>query len=110
MSIAGRLPRLSVQTKVLLPVLAFLVLLPAITLWIVYDHISQQVHTESRQTLATAETVFLKSLEIRAGDLLSRYRNEVTDSRFWIVAQRLALRASFARRGRYACRNEWTLL
>ncbi|MBP6506574.1 MAG: response regulator [Opitutaceae bacterium] len=87
MSIAGRLPRLSVQTKVLLPVLAFLVLLPAITLWIVDDHISQQVQTESRQTLATAETVFLKSLEIRAGDLLSRYRNEVTDSRFWIVAQ-----------------------
>lgn len=79
---ASRFPRLSVQTKVLVPVLAFLALLPAITLWIVDDHISQQVQVDSRQTLATADTVFLKSLDIRAGDLLARYRNEAGNPNF----------------------------
>lgn len=91
---ASRLPRLSVQTKVLVPVLLFLVLLPAITLWIVDDHISQQVQVDSRQTLATADTVFLKSLDIRAGDLLARYRNEAGNPNFRALTLKQDARAT----------------
>ncbi len=93
-SAAGRIPRLSVQTKVLIPVLAFLVLLPAITLWIVDDHITQQVQVDSRQTLATADTVFLKSLEIRADDLLARYRNEANNPNFRALTLKQDARAT----------------
>ncbi|MES1167201.1 MAG: hypothetical protein ABUL68_04290, partial [Pseudomonadota bacterium] len=64
--------RLSFQLKVLLPVLAALVLLPAVTLWIVNGYLSRQMQEEARQSLQTAEAVFLNSLDIRARDLVSR--------------------------------------
>lgn len=91
---ASRFPRLSVQTKVLVPVLLFLALLPAITLWIIDEHITQQVQVDSRQTLATADTVFLKSLEIRAGDLLARYRNEANNPNFRALTLKQDARAT----------------
>lgn len=74
--------RVSFQLKVLLPVLAALVLLPAITLWIVNRYISQQVLDETRQSLDTAEAVFLNSLDIRARNLVSRFRGIVNEPRF----------------------------
>jgi signal transduction histidine kinase len=74
--------RLSFQLKVLLPVLAALVLMPAITLWIVNRYISQQVLAEARQSLDTAEAVFLNSLDIRARNLVSRFRGIVNEPRF----------------------------
>ncbi len=74
--------RLSFQLKVLLPVLAALVLLPAITLWIVNRYISQQVLAEARQALDTAEAVFLNSLDIRSRNLVSRFRGLVNEPRF----------------------------
>lgn len=77
-----KLPRLSVQTKVLIPVLTFLVLLPAVTVWLVSGRISEQMLTDSRMTLATAKTVFEKLIEIRTADMLTRYRNEVADGNF----------------------------
>jgi len=73
---------MSFQLKVLLPVLAALVLLPAITLWIVNRYISQQVLNEARQALDTAEAVFLNSLDIRARGLVSRFRGIVNEPRF----------------------------
>ncbi len=79
--------RLSFQLKVLLPVLTALVLLPAITLWIVNSSISRQMEDEARKSLQTAEAVFLNSLEIRARNLLSRFRNAVNDPRFKAVAK-----------------------
>ena len=54
----GHKVRLSFQLKVLLPVLAALVLLPALTLWIVNGYISRQMEDEARQSLQTAEAVF----------------------------------------------------
>ena len=57
--------RLSFQLKVLLPVLAALVLVPAITLWIVNQYVSRQMQDESRQTLHTSENVFQQLLELR---------------------------------------------
>ena len=74
--------RLSFQLKVLLPVLAALVLLPTITFWIVNRYISRQVEAESRQTLDTADAVFLNSLDIRARNLVSRFRGLVNEPHF----------------------------
>ena len=83
----ARQPRFSFQTKVLVPVLVVLVLLPALTLWIVNRYISRQMQDESRQTLLTAEGVFLNSLEIRSRNLASRFRNTVNDPRFKATAR-----------------------
>jgi|GEM_PF-7087744 len=74
--------RLSVQAKVLVAVLGFLVLLPAITVWIVDRHISRQLQDEGQQTLTTAEAVFKQSLDIRLRDLQARFRNNVTESSY----------------------------
>jgi two-component system NtrC family sensor kinase len=79
--------RLSLQAKVLVVVLAFLVLVPAITLWLVNRHVSRQVQDEARLTLETAEAVFRQSLEIRSRNLQVRYRNVVNEPRFKAVAQ-----------------------
>jgi two-component system NtrC family sensor kinase len=78
--------RFSFQTKVLLPVLAALVLLPAITLWIVNRSMTQQVQGEARQTLASAETVFQQLLELRTRDLVSRFRGAVNESSYRSLA------------------------
>lgn len=78
--------RLSVQTKVLLVVLAFLVALPAVTVWIVNDSLTKQMQAESRQTLETAEAVFVKLLDARADNFLSRYRSFAGEARFKVTA------------------------
>ncbi len=89
--------RLSFQLKVLLPVLAALVLLPAVTLWIVNRYISEQVQTGSRQTLGTAETVFKQLLDLRTSDLVNRFRNAVNESSYRSLASIVADRETAAR-------------
>ena len=81
----GRL-RLSVQTKVLLVVLTFLVLVPGVTVWIVNDSLIRQMREESRETLETAEAVFVKLLDARAANFLSRYRGFAGEARFRVTA------------------------
>lgn len=87
MSVSTFFPRISVQAKVLIPVLLFLVLVPAITFWTIDDDMRRQVKADSEQTLATADSIFAKLLEIRASNLVTRYSNEVLDSRFRAVAE-----------------------
>jgi two-component system NtrC family sensor kinase len=65
--------RLSFQTKVLLPVLAALVLLPSITLWIINRYISDQMEREAQHSLETADTVFRQTLEFQARSLRARF-------------------------------------
>jgi len=77
----GRQLRLSVQTKVLIPVLAFLVLLPAITVWIVNHFNEQEERSGAQATLATADGVFRRLLESQEDGLLLRYRNLADDPR-----------------------------
>jgi two-component system NtrC family sensor kinase len=77
---------LSFQAKVLLPVLTALVVMPAITLWIVNVYMRRQMEDEARQALQTADAVFLNSLEIRSRNLVSRFRNSANDPRFKAVA------------------------
>lgn len=79
--------RRSFQTKLLVPVLGFLVLLPMITLWIVDRHIDEQARLEAEQTLTTARAVFLDSLRIRERSLVARFRAVVNEPRFKAVAQ-----------------------
>ncbi|MDB6168523.1 MAG: hypothetical protein JWM88_1387 [Verrucomicrobia bacterium] len=86
MADTSRLLRLSLQTKVLIAVLGFLVLLPAVTLWIVNSHIRQQMEDEALRTLTTAESVFLKSLDNRARNFVTRYASVVEEKRFKITA------------------------
>ncbi len=89
--------RMSFQLKVLLPVLAALVIVPAITLWIVNSYISRQMQEESRQTLNTAENVFQQLLELRARDLLSRFRSAVNESSYRSLAPLVGAPESSAR-------------
>ncbi|MBI5774346.1 MAG: response regulator [Verrucomicrobia bacterium] len=89
--------KINFQTKVLVPVVGFLVLLPAVTVWLVNRHLTRQAEEQTRETLVTAEAVFRSSLELRARNLLARYRSLVNEPRFKAVA-RLADRATMQAR------------
>ena len=78
--------RISFQLKILLPVLAALILLPAITLWIVNGYINRQMQDEARQSLTTARGVFEQLLELRSRDLLSRFRSAANESSYRSLA------------------------
>ncbi len=86
MRVPSRL-RFSFQAKVLAPVLAFLVLLPSLTLWIINRQISEQALADGRQTLTTAEAVFRNSLDILERGLITRFSGIVNEPRFKAVAQ-----------------------
>jgi two-component system NtrC family sensor kinase len=89
--------RFSFQTKVLGPVLAVLVLLPAVTLWIVDRSITEQMQEEARHTLVTAETVFKQTLDFRSRDLLTRFRNAVNEPNYRAIGQLAASNDPLAR-------------
>lgn len=78
--------RFSVQAKVLLVVLGFLVLLPVMVVWIVDERLTGQMHEEARQTLETAEAVFRKSLDARGANFLLRYQSLANEVRFKVTA------------------------
>lgn len=78
--------RISFLAKVLIPVLAFLILLPLFTLWTVTRQMSRQVLEDARQRLETADGVFAHSLSIRSRNLLTRYQSVVNEPRFKAVA------------------------
>ena len=79
--------RFSFQTKVLAPVLAVLVILPVIILGLVNRTMSRQVEDEARQTLNTADGIFLNVLENRAGNLAAYARNLANDPRLRATAK-----------------------
>jgi two-component system NtrC family sensor kinase len=65
----------SFRAKVLVPVIAVMVLLMAMTMFVVNYHITQQVETDARETLATAERNFRNSQSIRTRNLVLRFRS-----------------------------------
>jgi len=79
--------RLSFQAKVLAPVLAFLVLLPLVTIWVTNRHVSAEAVAEGRRTLTAADAVFRNSLDILGRGLATRFRGVVNEPRFRAVAQ-----------------------
>jgi signal transduction histidine kinase len=87
MTANGKRVRLSFQTKVLIPVLAFLVLVPAIMVGIVNSRISGQLLRETQRSVATANGVFRQAIESRSRDLLERMRSALNESRYRSFAQ-----------------------
>src|SRR5688572_2848604 len=89
--------RISFQLKVLLPVLGALILLPAVTLWIVNGYISRQMQDEAQQSLSTTRGVFEQLLEWRSRDLLSRFRSAANESSYRSLAPLVAAQEPSAR-------------
>src|SRR5882672_10603746 len=90
---------LSFSTKVLIPVLTIMVLLLAITVWIVNRRITRQFETAAADSLKTADRVFLRFRKIRRQELLFRYRNLPSEPRYKAVFQQAdppTLRDSFS--------------
>jgi len=87
MPVSSRPLRLSLQTKVMAAVLTLLVVLPAITLWILDVSVRRQTTDDAGQDLTTARVVVDQSLRNRADSLVARYRNVVSDSRFQNVVR-----------------------
>lgn len=62
------------QTKVLVPVAVIMVLLVAVTMYVVNHRLKQQLHNEARHALNTAEAVFKNSQKTRQSTLQFRLR------------------------------------
>ena len=78
---------LSFSAKILIPVLALLVLLPALMLLVVHRSSLQQLEREARHQLRTADAVFQNSLDLRARQLLARFKHIVDDPVFAAVSK-----------------------
>jgi two-component system, NtrC family, sensor kinase len=76
----------SLETKVMMAVVAVLVALPALTLWIVDTHVTRQIRIDATMSAATARESFEHELGMRAEELALRFRNIAdTDSAFLSV-------------------------
>jgi two-component system NtrC family sensor kinase len=73
---------MSFRAKVLVPVIAVMVLLLAVTVWVVNQHIATQAEADARESLATANAVFKNSRVIRDRNLFVRFRNLSKEPRF----------------------------
>src|SRR5678815_887956 len=85
----GSIP-LSFQSKVLIPVLAFLFLVPVVTLSVLQHRIAAQFERDAERKLKTAERIFQNYLEKRSGFLHARYRNLVQEPRFRAISKLIA--------------------
>lgn len=79
--------RISFQVKVLVPVVTVMVLLMAVTIWLVNRRISEQLHTQAAEQLDTAGRIFEKIQANRANVLVSKYRNLINEPRFRAVTE-----------------------
>jgi signal transduction histidine kinase/ActR/RegA family two-component response regulator len=87
MAALRRSPRLSVQTKVLIPVLGFLVLLPVIMAWLVDDRIAYQAQVGAHRDLATADSVFRQGMDGQLTSLQTRVRDALNDPKYKAIAK-----------------------
>ena len=79
----------SFRAKVLLPMLAVMVLLLAVTVWVVNERITRQVETEAKNSLATADAVFRELQILRSKTRLLRFRNLPNEPRYKAALQTL---------------------
>ncbi len=87
MNVSSIKTRISFQVKVLVPVAAVMVLLMAVTIWLVNRRITDKLQSEATAQLDLANTVFTNFLDIRRQDLLLRYRTIVNEPRFKAITQ-----------------------
>jgi len=85
MTAPSRGPRVRLETKVMVAVLAVLVALPITTLWIVDRHLQEQVRRDADFALAGARTSFLQALKARNDELAVRFRSGFYDQRFLAI-------------------------
>src|SRR5437588_254551 len=74
--------RLSLGTKVLVPVVVSMVLLLVVTVLVVNGRITRQFQMEAARNLALADMALLRSRNIRTHDLLERYHNLPKEPRY----------------------------
>src|SRR5438477_1242670 len=79
--------RFSFQAKVLLTVISIMVLLIAVSMWIVNQRITAQLQADVKQQLMTADAVFKNSQKLRTKELLRRYGNIINEPRFKAISQ-----------------------
>jgi len=79
--------KLRFQSKVLIPVVVIIITLTVATILVVNERIARQLETQVSESLRTSETVFRKTQEIRAKNLLLRYRTMLTDARCKALSQ-----------------------
>lgn len=79
--------RASFRAKVLVPLIAVMGLLLALSMWIVNHRITRQFEAEARRALATADAVFGNSQKLRARYLLLRFYNLPNEPRYKAVFQ-----------------------
>ena len=66
---------MSFRAKLVAPVIAVVLLILAVTVWVVNQRITEQLESEAKRTLATADAVFRSTQSIRDRNLLLRFRN-----------------------------------
>ncbi len=75
----------SLSTKVLLPVVGVMLLLVAITTWMVTRSFSQQAEADAGHNLATADAVFRNSQQLLTKNLVQRFMNLRNEPRYKAV-------------------------
>ncbi len=87
MSLPRAMFNASFRTKVLVPVIGCMVILMAVTVFVVNRHVTRQFEAEARETLATADAEFRNLLGNRSDDLLVRFRNLPNEPRYRAALQ-----------------------
>jgi hypothetical protein len=77
----------SFRTKVLVPVITVMVLMLALTVWVLDQRITAQFKADGRSDLATADAVFRSVLKLRSRNLLLRFRNLPNEPRYKATLQ-----------------------
>src|SRR5215510_6236804 len=75
----------SFRAKVIAPVVAVMVLLMAISMWLVNLRITKQLQDGAAELLVTADAVLKNSHETRTDNFYMRYRNVVNQPRIKAV-------------------------
>jgi two-component system NtrC family sensor kinase len=82
------IPKASFRTKVLVPVVFCMVMLIAVTVFVVNHRVAQQVETEARNTLTTADAVFRNLQLVRTKNLRLRFQSLPNEPRYRAAFQR----------------------
>ena len=77
----------SFRTKVLVPVIAVMVLLLAVSMWLVNGRVTRQLEAGAAQQVITAEAALKITQQTRAHDLLLRYNSAENEPRFKAAAK-----------------------
>lgn len=78
---------LSFGTKILVPMVALMIVLLALTVWTVNQRLTRQFRAQAARTLATADAVFRNSEDIHTKNLLLRFQGLCNEPRYKAILQ-----------------------